>query len=136
MGTHGGPYDIEGVLGMAAPIANSLGTGIRERHITRADGMYLGSKHLHTLYVGMLALHIGGTHEYLTLHIHQGADGSRGHTMLTGTCLGDNSRLAHLLSHQDLSYGVVDFVGTRVVQVLALQIELATIFLTHPAGKV
>ena len=56
--------------------------------------------------------------------------------MLTGSRLGDDTRLAHLLRQQDLSDGVVDFVGTRMVQVLALQVQLTTVLLTHALGIV
>ena len=82
----------------------------------------------------MLALHIGGTHEDFALHIHQGADGGSGNAMLSGTCFGDDAGLSHLLCHQNLSDGVIDFVCTGMVQVLTLQIELAAILLAHALG--
>ena len=56
--------------------------------------------------------------------------------MLTSTGLCDDTGLAHLLGQQDLSDGVVDFMGTGVVQVLTLQIQFAAILLTHPLGVV
>ena len=82
----------------------------------------------------MLTLHICSTHKDFALHIHQGTDGGCCHTMLTGSCLGDNTGLAHLLCHQNLADGIVDLVCSRMVQVLTLQIELATIFLAHALG--
>ena len=54
--------------------------------------------------------------------------------MLTGSCLSDNAGLAHLLCHQNLADGIVDLVCSCMVQVLTLQIELATIFLAHAFG--
>ena len=56
--------------------------------------------------------------------------------MLTGTGLCDDTRLAHLLGQEDLTDGVVDLVGTGVVQVLTFQIELTAILLTHALGKI
>ena len=98
--------------------------------------MHLGTQHLHTLHVGMLALHIGGTHEHLALHVHQGTDCGCGHTMLSGTCLSDNTRLSHLLGQQNLTDGIIDLVGTRVVQVLTLQIQLTAVLLAHALGEI
>lgn len=54
--------------------------------------------------------------------------------MLSGTRLSDDTGLAHLARHENLSHGVVDLMGTRVVEVLTLEIELAAVFLTHAAG--
>ena len=51
--------------------------------------------------------------------------------MLSGTRLGDDAFLTHLLCQEYLTDGVVNFVSTGVVQIFALQIQLATVFLTH-----
>ena len=82
----------------------------------------------------MLTFHVGSTHEDFALHIHQGADRSCSHTMLTGTCLGNDTGLAHLLCHQNLTDGIIDFMSTCMVQVFTLQIELASVLLTHALG--
>ena len=134
MRTHGRTYDVEGILRVAAPVAYGLRAGIAQRHVASAHRVHLGSQHLHALYVGMLALHIGGTHENLTLHVHQGAYRSSSHTVLSGSCFGNDAGLAHLLGHENLTDGVVDFVCTGMVQVLALQIELAPVLLAHALG--
>ena len=121
---------------MAAPVTNGLTTCVAQRHVACADWMHLGTKHLHALHVGMLTLHIGSPHEHLALHIHQRTHRRRCHTVLSGSRLCDNPRLPHLLCQQDLSDGVVDLVGSRVVQVLALQVQLAAVLPTHPLRKV
>jgi hypothetical protein len=77
--------------------------------------MYLGTQHLHALYIGVLTLYVGSTHKYLTLHVHQCADSSSGYTMLTSTRLCDDTGLTHLLGQENLTDGVVDLVGTGVV---------------------
>ena len=134
MRTHGRTYDVEGILWMTAPVADSFRAGIAQRHIACAHRVHLGSQHLHTLYVGMLSFHIGGTHENLTLHVHQGAYRSCSHTVLSGSGFGNDAGLAHLLGHENLTDGVVNFVCTGMVQVLALQIELASVLLAHALG--
>ena len=136
MRPHGGAYDIERVGGMAAPVADGLGACVAERHIACGHGMHLGAKHPHALHIGVLPLHIGLPHEDLTLHVHQRAHGGGSHAMLSGSCLGDDARLAHLPCHENLSDGVVDLVRARVVEVLTLQIELAPVFLAHSPGEI
>ena len=84
----------------------------------------------------MLTLYIGGPHKHLTLHVHQRTDSCGSHPMLACTSLGDDTGLTHLLGQQDLSDGVVDLVGTCVVQVFTFQIELTAVVLTHALGKV
>ena len=132
MRAHRRPNEVEGVLGMAAPVADGCAAGITQRHVSRSHRMHFCTQHLHTLYIRVLAFHIGSSHEHLTVHAHQSTDRSRSHSVLSGSRLAGNAGLAHLLCQQDLSDGVVDLVGTRVVQVFTFQIELATIALTHP----
>ena len=96
--------------------------------------MHLSSQHLHALHIGMLTLHIGSAHENLALHVHQGTDRSSCHTVLTSTRLSDDASLAHLLRHQNLTDGIVDLVRTGMVQVLTLQIQLASVLLAHALG--
>ena len=134
MRTHGASYDIESILWMTAPVTYSLRTGITQGHVARAHRIHLGTQHLHTLHIGVLTLHICSTHKDFALHIHQGTDGGCCHTVLTGSCLCDDTGLAHLLCHQNLTDGIVDLVCSCMVQVLTLQIELATIFLAHAFG--
>ena len=136
VGTHGGAHDVERVVGMAAPVANGLRAGVAERHVARANGIDRRSEHLHALHVGVLALHVGGSHEDLTLHVHQRAHCGGSHAMLSGTRFGDDACLAHLLRQQNLADGVVDFVCARMVEVLALEVELASILLAHSSGVV
>lgn len=136
VGPHGGTYDVESVGGMAAPVAYGLAAGVGEGHVAGAYRVYLGAQHLHALYVGVLTLDIGGTHEYLALHAHQGAYGGGGHAVLAGTGLGNDARLAHLLGQQNLTDGVVDFVCSGVVEVFTLQIQLATVLLAHAPGVI
>ncbi len=53
------------------------------------------------------------------------------HTVLTGTGLGDEPGLAHPLGEKRLTDDVVDLVRTGVVEILALQEQAQTEFLTE-----
>ena len=46
--------------------------------------------------------------------------------MLARTRLGNNTRLAQALGQKHLSHSIVDFVASRVIQVLALQPDSRT----------
>ena len=71
------------VAWVAAPVADGLRTGIAQRHVTRADRMHLGAKHLHALHVRVLTLHIRGTHKHFALHVHQRTHRCCSHTVLS-----------------------------------------------------
>ena len=136
MRAHCRTNNVECVLRMTTPVAYGLRTCVAERHITSCDRMHFSTKHTHTLHVSVLALNISFTHKHFALHIHQCADCSCSHTMLSGSCLGNDACLAHLLSHKNLSNGIIYLVRTRMVEVFALQIELASILLAHTASIV
>ena len=84
----------------------------------------------------MLSLHVGLAHEDLTVHAEERADRGCCHTVLTGAGLSDDACLAHLTGEEYLSDGVVDLVRSRMVKVLALEIELAAVALAHALGVV
>ena len=58
------------------------------------------------------------------------------HTVLTGSCLGNDARLAHLPGQKYLAYGVVYLVRTGVVEVFALEKETASVLLAHAASLI
>ena len=64
------------------------------------------------------------------------AGGSGGYTMLACTRLGDDAVLTHLLRQQDLPEGIIDLVRPRVIEVLALEVDLRTILLAESARVV
>ena len=136
MRSHGRANDIERVAGMAAPVADGCATSIAQCHVTSTNRVHLGTQHLHSFNVGVLALHIGSTHKHLAFHVHQRTYGSCCHTMLSGSSLADDTRLTHLLGQQNLSDGVVNLVRTSVVQVFTLQVQLAAILLAQALGIV
>ena len=119
---------------MAAPVANGLVGSILQRFVATLNGEHFGSQHTHAFYIYMLAFHIQCAHIYTTRHIHQGAYGSCGNTVLSGSGFCNDACLAHLAGKQNLAYGIVNFVGSCMVQVFALQVKLAAVFLAHAFG--
>ena len=56
--------------------------------------------------------------------------------MVAGARLGDDALLAHPARHEDLAHGVVDLVGARVVEVLALEVDGRAVALREPPRPV
>ena len=84
----------------------------------------------------MLALYIQGSLIDHAWHVHQCTHRSGSYTVLSGTGLGNDTLLAHLLGQQNLTDGVVNLVCSSMVQVLTFQIQLTAILLAHSAGIV
>ena len=136
MWTYCRTYYIECVGRMTAPVADRLVGRILEGLVSTVHRIDLSSQHAHALYVRTLALYIQCAHIHAARHIHQSAHRSCSHTMLTCTRLCHDTSLAHLLGNQYLSDGIVDLMCASVIEVLALQIELAAIFLAHALGEI
>ena len=116
---------------MTAPVAYGLVCGVLKGLVTAVNRHNLGTEHTHALHVHCLTLHIKRAHINPAGHIHKGTYGCSGHSVLSCTGLGNDTGLAHTLGQQNLTDGVVDLVGTGVVQVLTLKIELAAVFGAH-----
>ncbi len=56
--------------------------------------------------------------------------------MLAGAGLGDQAGLAHVFGEQGLAQGVVDLVRARVVEVLALEVNLGATQVAGHVGRV
>src|SRR5574344_422496 len=134
VGTYRGTDDVEGIGRVTAPVAYRFVGGVFQCHITGCDGAHFSTEHLHPFHIRVLSLHIQCSLIHHTRPIHQCTDRGCGHTVLTGTGLGDDTGLAHFVGKKDLSDGVVDLVGTRMIEVLTFEIQTATVFLTHAFG--
>ena len=105
---------------MTAPIAYCLTRGIFQRLVATLYRKHLCAKHLHAFYIRTLTLHVKCTHIDPARHIHQSADGSRRHTMLTSTCLSHYASLAHLLCNKYLSYRIINLMSTSMIKIFTL----------------
>jgi hypothetical protein len=76
---------------------------------------YLCAQHLDSENVQALATNIFGTHVDDALHTELGAGGSGSDAVLASTSLSNDSFLTQSLGEQDLTDGVVDFMGSSVV---------------------
>ena len=86
--------------------------------------MNLCAQESHSVHVESLSDRVLLAHVYLTLHAHHGCNCSCCNTVLSGTGLCDQAGLAHLLGKQCLSQGIIDLMGTSMVQILSLEIDL------------
>ena len=136
MRPHGGADDVERVRRVATPVADGFVRGVLQRLVAALHGVNLRAQHLHAFHVNVLPLHVRRAHIDPARHVHQGADGGCGHTVLPRARFGDDAFLAHGPRQEDLPEGVVDLVCSGVVQVFALQVEPAAVFLAHAPGKV
>ena len=106
------------------PLTHGFAHRILQSRGTRGHGNHLGAEQSHSIDVERLTLGILLAHENDALHAHQ-SSGSRGRdTVLTCTSLGNQADLAHLFGQQRLTENVVDFVRTRVIEILSLEINL------------
>ena len=134
--SYGGTDDVIRIRRMAAPVADGFVRSIFQCHVTRCYRDDCGSQHLHLLYIDMLAFYIRFSHIHDALHVHQGANGGRCHSVLSGTGLGDDPLFAHAACQQNLSDGVVYLVGSCMVQVFPFQIHPATILFRKAVSRV
>ena len=136
MRPYGRTYHVVCVFGVAAPVAYGFIGGILQGFVSRGDRAHFGSQHLHFFHVDVLACHVGFAHIHHAFHVHQCADRSGRYSVLSGSGFGDDAFLSHSPCQQHLPDGVVYLVCACMVQVLPLQVNLASVFLRKPVGKI
>ena len=88
-----------------------------------STGTHLRAEQVHPLDVGRLAANVLGTHVDDALEPEARADGRGGDAVLPRSRLGDDALLPQPHGDERLPDGVVDLVGARVTEVLALQVD-------------
>jgi hypothetical protein len=128
---------IERVLDMGHPVAQRLVERILQRARPRLDGHHFGAQQLHAEDVGLLALDVDLAHEHDAFQPEAGTRRGGGDAVLAGAGLGDDPVLAHAAREQDLAHDVVDLVGARMVELVALEIDLGPAeVLGQPLGEI
>lgn len=112
---------------MNNPGPERLVDGVTECSGAGLDRDDLGTEELHSEDVEGLAADIFGAHVDGALHAELCAYGCSGHTVLACTGLGDDFGLSEAASDQNLAEGVVDLVGTSVVEILTLEPDVGTV---------
>ena len=115
VGTHDGADAVVGVMDPAGPFDHGLIHRVLQSSGAAGDGDDLRTQQTHPVHVQRLPDGVLFAHEHHTFHIHQCRCGGGCHTVLTGTGLGNEAGLAHLLGKERLTQHIVDLVGAGVV---------------------
>ncbi|KAI9915844.1 hypothetical protein PsorP6_007563 [Peronosclerospora sorghi] len=133
--TNGRPNNVVRRLDVRDPVPNRFVHGILKRLGPARDDNHFCSQHLHAKDIERRALRIDISHVHDTVETEQGTRRGRGHTMLPRARLCNNARLAQPLGQHGLLQRIVNLVGARVVQVLALEPNLRALrMLREPTG--
>ena len=112
------------VLDAAGPLAHGLADRVLERARAAVHRVHLRAQQPHAVDIERLPLGVLAAHEHLALHAHERGDGRGSNAVLSRAGFCDHAGLAHLFRQQHLSQHVVDLVRARVVEVLALEVDL------------
>ena len=123
---------VNGVLVVAQVGFKSAVYRLLEGLQTMVDANDVGTEHLHAGDVGSLLGDIDCAHVDFTFQAEIGSCGGQRHAVLAGAGFGDNLLLAHEFGEQTFAHAVVELVGTGVVEVFALQVNLRT---SYQAGE-
>ena len=106
------------------PIAKGFVHRVFKGRCAATDGAHFRAEKPHTKDVGFLPHNVCGAHKDNTFQAKARRDCGGGNAVLPRACLGDNAALAHALGQQDLAHAIIDFMRARMVQLVALEIDL------------
>lgn len=124
--TYGGSNDVVGGGESGDPSTKGLVDGITKGASSSLDSNNGGSEKLHTEDVESLTTDVLSPHVDGTLETELSTNSSGGDSMLSGSGLGNDLLLSETTCQKNLSKGVVDLVGSSVVEVLTLQPDLSS----------
>ena len=125
MRSHNTAQNVICILYAFSPYTQRLVDSILQRACTARNRHNLRAEQLHTEHVERLTLAVLLAHIYDAFHVHERCCRRRSHTVLTSAGFSDNAFFAHPLCQQNLTEHVIDFMSAGVIQILALQINLA-----------
>src|SRR2546422_11687616 len=108
-------------LDVRDPVADRLARRLLERLRPELDWPRLGAEQAHPLDVRRLSAHVFSAHVDDAVEAEPRADGRGRDAVLSGARLGDDPALAEPPGEHGLAERVVELMGARVEQVLALQ---------------
>ena len=114
---------VKGRFAGGRPVADGFIHRVLERGASGVHGNDSCAQRGHAFHVGSLPGHVERAHEDVAPHPQQGGDGGGGNTVHSRSGLGDQTGLAHAFGQQSLSDGVVDLVGSGVVEVFPLEVD-------------
>ncbi|MFM1944508.1 MAG: hypothetical protein RI897_3490 [Verrucomicrobiota bacterium] len=123
VGAVGGTEDIVGMAYVGDPIAHGFVDSFLEGLLTGADGDDFGAEHFHAVDVEGLAGAVDGAHVDDALEAEHGGDRGCGDAVLSGAGFCDDAGFTHAFGEEDLSDGVIDFVGAGVEEVFAFEVD-------------
>ncbi len=129
MRTGGGADDVEGVVDVRDPVAQTFVHRVLERRRARGDGDDLCTQQLHAEHIGLLPRDVGRAHIDHAGQAEARADRRGGDTVLSRAGFRDDPRLAHAHREQDLADTVVDLVRAGMVELVALEPDLRALAL-------
>ena len=118
--------NVKGALDIRHPVAHGFVQCIFQRFRSAVDGYHGRAQQLHAIDVLRLALYIFATHVDHAFKTVARRDGCGGNTMLAGAGFRDHAALVHATRQQSLPNGIVNFVGTGVIQIFPFQENLRT----------
>ena len=124
VGAHHGTDQIMGGFHVGGPVAHGLVDGVLQRSGAAVDRYHLCAQQLHAVDVERLAFHVCCPHIDFAFHSEQRSGGRCRHAVLASASLRNDALFAHAFRQQNLAQDIVDLVGARVVEVLALDIDL------------
>ncbi len=116
-----GSEQVVAVGDVGDPVAHRLVDGVLQRARAGVDAPHGRAEQLHPEDVQRLALHVVGAHVDVAVEPQERTDRRRRDAVLPGAGLGNHAPLPHPLCQQRLPERVVDLVGPRVREVLALE---------------
>jgi len=119
------------------PVPHRFIDSVLQCSASRRHGYDSGAEQFHAKNVQFLAANIFLAHVNIALETQTRADRCSRYAVLAGAGFGNDAFLAHAARKQPLAEAVVDLVSARVIQILALEINLrAAPCFRQPFGEI
>ena len=128
MRAHSGTNNVESILRIFRPGADSLVGGVFQRSAARLHAFHPGAEHFHTENIESLPCHILFSHVHCTFHAEKSCACGRCHAVLSRAGLGNDLFLSHSFCQKNLSNHVVDLMSASMIQIFPFQINFSPIF--------